>query len=155
MSSSDSSFSVAQGQSRCTKGSLQARRPAGLTLFFLLLLCRRRWYFRCSSTSRTSCRCSSGASTRTDIQQHILDVLSLKCLKPSIVSLSLPSFAVVAGRMVSTLANRVVHMGSTSSSFAALIKVWSLSAYFSPSAIKGTLSCATLGVHGFYGRYLQ
>lgn len=35
-------------------------------------------------------------------------------------------------------------MGSTSSSFAALIKVWSLSAYFPPSAIKGTLSCATI-----------
>lgn len=35
-------------------------------------------------------------------------------------------------------------MGSTSSSFAALIKVWSLSAYSSLSAFKGTLSCPTL-----------
>lgn len=46
--------------------------------------------------------------------------------------------------MVSTLANSVVHMDSTSSSFAALIRVRSLSAYGSRSALRCPTSCADL-----------
>lgn len=52
--------------------------------------------------------------------------------------------------MVCTLANSVVHMGSTSSSFAALISVWSLSAYVAQSALKKAKRLP--GHWGFFAR---
>jgi len=91
------------------------------TLFLLLLLL----IYRCVTASRGSGATGSGGgtATRADVQEQVLDVLALKSLF-HIRSV----FPYPTAHFVRTLANRDVHIGSTSSILAALMSNWSLSA---------------------------
>lgn len=76
-------------------------------------------------SSRASTRYRSSSSSGSNIQQQILNILAFERLLNMLAS-SRWSISSVTPKL-HTFANRVVHIGSTSSTCAALIMLWSLS----------------------------